>query len=605
MLPTAKKILSQFQAASLPFVSRMFRGNRLRRYAAVSGVLGLIAVLLGTWLAFGGGELERETRVELGMEQHVRTRSYLTYTVIYDDYDRYAFGLEQRDRLLAEGLDHETFGEVRSDAEDGRRTVARAARTPNVPASYADLQAAAVELDRRFPYEGALNPANYHLPWSHPDEVERLRAIVDAELVPSVEYYSSPLGLRDGLKLVGLVAGGFALMILLIGAPLAAGAQIAQEAHENTLQPLLGTRLAPRSLVVGLTAGPLAAAGVFAAPQLALYAMSALIAGDPIDALGFFAVTFAAAILITMITQLLGYGMGRKWASGLVGTVLTGLLSASMIAAVGVGTTIQNETVGLVSILPQSGSVHLLVETFLPQARLYTDEALLLDARMCFAAIAFIVLSAITVLALQRRITGKTQPALTRFEAGIAAVTLTLMAVSAMPEFGRSDAVAVYFVSLALLIIPFQVLLMGRVPTGDGPAALRNIPLTNLLAEFAGWIAMHAVVAFCVLQGNLAFSLGGTFYLAWALFVACLCAVRVSAIPIKLLSGLYVCFAMFGATMAFAFGGVMFAESKHGPEIFFALFEASPILGFVQLGLTVLIPWALVRALQKESAGVS
>jgi hypothetical protein len=410
------------------------------------------------------------------------------------------------------------------------------------------------------------------------------------------------------MGVVGLVAGSIGLLVLLVGAPLFAGAQIAQEAHENTLQPLLGTQLTPRGLVIGLTAGPLAAAGLFAAPQLLVYTIAAVTAGNAVVVPGFIALTVASALLLTMLTQLLGYGMGRRWASGLVGTALTVLLVISMFAAIGIGFDIDDDTAGLVTLIPQTGSVHLLMESFAPRSRLLADDALLLDVRLIFAAVAFAVLGLITVRALERRLTGRTQPALHRGEAIVAAITLIVMALSAMPDFSPRDVVPLYFLSLGLLVIPFQVLLMGRVPTGDGPAKLRKIPLARLLGEFALWVAIHGAVVLVVAfaNGEFTFSLGGTFYLVWALGVASLCAVRVAATPLRPLSAIYLCFALFSAVVGYGLAGAFFASAEydHGAA-FFGLFDVSAVLGVLQLLVTVAVPWTLVRALHRESAGLS
>jgi hypothetical protein len=187
----------------------------------------------------------------------------------------------------------------------------------------------------------------------------------------------------------------------------------------------------------------------------------------------------------------------------------------------------------------------------------------------------------------------------------VAAITLVVMAFCAMPEFDRREALPLYFLSLALLVIPFQVLLMGRVPTGDGPAKLRKIPLSTLFAELGGWLAIHAVVVLAVTGAELAFSIGGAFYLAWALAVAALCAVRVAATPLQPLSAVFVCFSLVTAVIGYGLGAAFFAQAEFSKgEEFFGLFEVSPVLGALQLAVTVAVPWALVRALQRDSAGL-
>ena len=599
------KLLHQLKAAAYPFVHRVFRGPRLRRYTVISAALGCISLLIGMWLAFGTGEIERETRIELGLETPTWEVEERTYTRIYHDVEVYELALEDRQQLLQTDARGSTdYGTLESTVEAGRRLL-EAASYSTAPERYQDLQRDAVALSRMHPPQSDWRDGFPAMHWRHDHQVERLQAIVDARLVPNVVLYSSPLSFADAFTLIGLVAGGMGLVILLVAAPLFAGAQIAQEANENTLQPLLGTKLNARALVLGLTAGPVAAAGLFAAPQLALFALSVVIAGKVVVAPGFIILTLASAFLLTMLTQLLGFGMGKRWASGLVGTILTALLVLSMIAAIAVGCTIENETAGLVAILPQAGSIHLLVEAFVPQSNIGYLDATVLDIRLCFAAVAFVILGLTTVRALERRITGRTQTALTRGESLVAAVTLVLLAVSAMPEFDPGDAVPVYFLSLALVLIPFQVLLMGRVPTGDGPAKLRKVPLSRLLLEFALWTAIHAAVVFVALGGNFAFSIAGAFYLVWALTVAAFIAVRFAAIPMRLLSGVYACFALFAAMLSFGLAAALFEDSFHASsDAFFVLFEASPLLGIVQIALMVAIPWTFVRSLSKGSAGL-
>jgi hypothetical protein len=600
-----RAFLADLHAASLPFVSRVFRGQRLRRYALVSLALGLLSVLVGAWLAWGSGSFERDLRHELDLEVSVWHRADQTFTEIVVDRDEYEWALEHRQRLLAADDPQDVrmeSGPLSSTFERAQRFALEAVRT-NAPPQHGELAREAVALLDRYHVE----PAPYdqfRFSWHDAGDVKRLRAIVDKELIPDVELYASPLSLREGVGVIGLIAGGVALFVLLVGAPMFAGAQIAQEAHENTLPPLLGTRLTPRGLVLGLTAGPLAGAGLFAAPQLALYALAAVTAGKPVVLPGFILLTMAAALALSMLTQLLGYGMGRRWASGLVGTGLTVLLVISMLIATAIAFELDDDTAGLVTIIPQMGSVHLLVETFAPRAELFGNDALLLDIRMIFAAVAFAVLAMITMRALERRVTGRTQAALLRGEAAVAAITLIGLAIGAMPEFRSDDVMPMYFLSLALLVIPFQVLVMARVPTGDGPAKLRKIPVSGLFAELGSWVGAHALVVLAVYGAGFDFSIGGAFYLAWALGVAALCAVRLAAMPLKPLSAVFVCFSLFTAAVGYGVAAACFASAAYAKGEFFGLFDVSPILGLVQIAVTIAIPWGLVRALQRDSAGL-
>ena len=601
-----RSLLHEIHSASVPFVYRVFRGNRLRRYALVSVALGLLSVLLGTWLAFGYGELEREIRSELDLEVSTWEREHSTFTDISFDAEEYERAIADRQRLIASGLDPNApySGSLGHLVENAKWELYAATKHayPLRPEHEALRQQAQALLDRYPVLSG--NDYGMGFDWNQPDSVHRLQAIVDAQLVPHVELYASPLSLRDGIGVVGLIAGALGMLTLLVGAPLFAGAQIAQEAHENTLQPLLGTRLTPRGLVLGLTAGPFAAAGLFAAPQLLVYAIAGVVAGHAVAVPGFILLTVATAALLTMVVQLLGYGMGRRWASGLVGTALTVLLVASMMIATGIAFNLDDESAGLVTIVPQTGCVHLLLETFIPQARLHGSDAILLDLRLVFAAVAFAILGVIAVRALERRVTARTQASLLPGEALVAALVLIGMALSAVPEFRPREIIPTYFISLALLVIPLQVLVMSRVPMGDGPAKLRKIPLRRVLAELGLWLAIHAVLVLAIGDGDMPLSLGGGFYLLWALGVAALCAVRVAATPLKPLGAIFVCFALFTAAVGYGLGAAFFAAAENHHDDFFGLFGVSAVLGVLQLFITVGVPWSLVRSLQRESAGL-
>ncbi len=606
-MPTFRRFASDLLAASLPFVHRVFRGQRGKRYVLVSLAFTLLTVLLGTWVAFGSGDLERDLRHELGLEQSVSTRARETYTDISFDREQYQWAMRDRERLIAHlrqpaPLD-DRFGHIGALMEQAKWELASAvSQTPPHRADLQQLHDRAARLLEAYELRQGYEHGDF-FDWHDPHRVRRLQAIVDAELVPNVELYASPLTLREGIGVIGFIAGAMGLLALLVGAPLFAGAQIAQEAHENTLQPLLGTRLTPRGLVIGLTMGPLAAAAVFAAPQLLVCMLAGLTVGHATAVPGFLLLTVATSLLLTMLTQLLGYGMGRRWASGLVATVLTAMLVISSFVAIGIAAEMNDDLTGFVTLVPQTGSVHLLFATFAPRARLTASEAMMLDLRLVFATVAFAVLGFVTLRALERRITGRLQAAVTRVEAIFAAVTLVLMAVAVVPEIHPRDALPCYFLTLALLLVPLQLLLMGRVPTGDGPAKLRTIPLRRLLGEYALWIAIHGVLVVS-LTGGFAFSFVGAFYLVWAVTVAALVSVHVAAIPLKPLAAVGAFFALFCAVVGYGLAAAFFASSDfdHGAR-FFGLFELSAVLGILQLVVTLVVPWSLVRALRRGSAG--
>jgi hypothetical protein len=401
-------------------------------------------------------------------------------------------------------------------------------------------------------------------------------------------------------------------ILMMIVAPLLTGVQIAQEVHENTLQPVTGTALSARQLVIGLTSGPLAQAGVLALPQAAIILVTAAIAGAPVPAVGFLILTVCAGGLLAMLTQLVGYGVGRRRAPGLVGIALMALLGGSLLAGTGIGLNIDREMIGLVTIVPQSGPVHLLREAFVPAGRLGAADAWAIDVRLVFSALAFIVLAGVVHLALERRIADRTGPSLRRIESWIAVGALILMALLSLPDFGNDGGAPVYLISLAMLVMPLMVVLMGRVPVGDGPSSMRKIPLRMLLAEFTGFILLHLAITSIAVGGPAALlptSAAAVLHLSWALAVAALLAVRAVAVPLRLGGGILAAMCLVMGMGEFVFGVIFMAEAHTslagGFDNFFPLFELSAVLGVLQIALTVAVPWSLVRALRRGSAGWS
>ncbi len=607
--------LQQLFDASLPFVTRTFRGNRLRRYGAASAMLAVLSVFIGVWLSVGRGEFERDMRYALDLENNHWDRDRISFTVT--TFDAFTFDVQARDAeairaLQTRNADNSLGGEI----EQAYATLYTAQAT-QVPAEYADLHARAGALLERYPaqredaqwYYGQ-EVRDWQFDWYAPAQRQRLQAIIDHDLVPQVVSYSSPLGTADAVRLVGAVAGGVVVVLMLVVAPLCAGATLAQEVHENTLQPVLGTRLRPVDIVTGLTASGMALAGLVAAPTLLVMVGTGLIAGNAAHLLPVLLLLPATSLALVLLTMLVGFGLGRRWSSGIVATVLTGGLCSLMMLGVGIGMNLQDEMVGLIAVVPPVGLVHGLRELFVPGRRLDPVDADYALAIMVLCVGAFSALAAVMSRALTRRVEGRTQASLTRAEGLIAAAVVTAMGIAVVPEFDANDAVPAYFVSLGLAAIPWQLILAGRVPVGDGPSRLRTLPLRSLMLELGAFAGVHALLLTLIFgPAAIPWTAVGAFHLLWALSVLGLTAVRTVAVPMNVMGSLWtmvclgaVCFELVGAGIfAAAHSATMYSPSAPFPLM---MFEVSAVLGVVQLVLTVLIPLSLVRILRKGSAAL-
>ncbi|MEM6291085.1 MAG: hypothetical protein AAGA54_07460 [Myxococcota bacterium] len=608
--------LLQLRDAALPFVTRTFRGPRLKRFGAISLLLGVLSVLMGVWLSFGRGDFEQEVRRGLDLERDRWAQDRITFTItVHDDF---FYDLAERDVRSARATGTRSMHGESGHAVREAYSTLLTATTQTAPPQFASDQARAEALLAKYPLtsESGLGEVELarmydpHFDWYAEDARTRLDAIVEQDLLPNVSHYRSPLNAADAVRVTGAVAGGFVVLLLLIVAPLASGSAIAQEVHENTLQPILGTRLRPVDVVVGLTASGVALGVLLAVPSLVVMLIAAAVGGALSNLPTFLLLLPAASGFLVMLTQLLGFGLGRRWAAGIVSTVLTAALCVLMLFGVGLGMNLEGETTGLIAMMPPTGLVHGLRELFLPAHRLQVGEPEYAVFISMVAVLGYGVLAFIMARALTRRIEGRTQVSLSRVEAFGAAATALMMALAVIPEFGRDDALPAYFVSLGLVAVPWQLILAGRIPVGDGPSSLRTIPLRRTMLELAGFAAIHLGAIVLIFGFELRPSAMGTFHLLWALTVLGLVAVRMVAVPMGIVSSLYAMFCL-GAVVFAMVHAAVFTDAVTNPDTFgshvpapFILFEASPMLGVLQVALTALIPAMLVRALRKGSAGL-
>lgn len=600
--------LRELHAACLPFVTRALRGPARRRFVLGSALLLLVVLVLGTWIGRSPSFAAHDMRVGLGLETSRWQLEQREFKLFVDDE-------RTRQKLLRPGANGEPsmdrYSPLRHRAEEAW-VLLEVAAGPNVvpPRTEQELHGRAKALrDARIdlaPPDLESRRGYQRFNWWSPQDRQRLEAIVDAELVPQVVIYASPLDTTATLRLVGALAAGLLLAILTVIAPLLVGVQLAQELHENTLQPLTGTALTARQLVVGLVAGSLAPVAIVAAPQLGLVLLAAVTAGRVVPAMGMLAMGTAMAAMLVGLAMLIALAVGRKRAPGIVGIGLLALLGAAGLAGMAAGVQLEAQILGFVTVLPGAGPLHLLGEAFIPRAYLSGGNAAALDLRLGLATVGAVVLAGLSLRALERSVGGTNQHgALRPVEAAVAAATLAALAVAAIPA--QASAGEAVLASLAIALVPLQLVLMGRVPGGDVPPRLRHVPIGRLLREHSLWLGFVLVLGLLVegpphhLQGG---AIVGVVHLGWALVVTALVTLRGTARPSSILAKLWLMFCL-GAVMIEYITGAMWCMSSPDADMVFPLFEAHPLLGLLQAGMVMWIPLALLRGLVPEAPSVA
>jgi hypothetical protein len=612
----------QLHAASLPFVTRALRGGRKLRYTAVALLLMLLSVLLGTWLALGDGPLEHELRVGFKLERHRHVQEQLEYKIFaHDEFDLRELQAAARQlgddqalaRIARDEFNPEVYAEhrVHDRIRDAFDTLSRAG-TISVPATDPALPADIDALLARHNLPRHIYARGY-TGWNDAETAEQLRHIVAADLHPAVVLYSSPLTASDALGVIGLVAGAMTMLLLMLFAPVLAGTQMAQEVHDNTLQPLTGTALSARDLVLGLTLGPAAVIALFAAPQIILLLAAALAVGHVLPALGMLAVSLVGGAFLTALAQLVGLALGRQRNASMLGVALVAVLTPlTMIGAV-LAIELPSRALGVLALLPQAAASHLLMEGFVPAGE--SLRAVGVGAHTLGEILFAVTLGTLGMLcfawlglkALERRVGELAPSALSRGEALLGAIVSSLLVTIANPwNSHRSyDPGEFYLLNLGVTLVPMAILLMMRVPQQETPTAMRRVPVGSLLAEFAvGVAAFFAISVACmgpehlhVLRSPIAFA-----YLLWTIAVAGLLAIRVAALPMSLLAKLWAGVCMIGVLVSF----VHSAEWAHHPHSaatkIFGFTAVSPVLGALQALLLVLIPVLLLRALKRPAS---
>lgn len=613
-------LLRQLHAASLPFIARALRGGRRLRYATGALMLAVLTVVLGFWIALGPGRLEHELRVSFNLERSMYQQELIEGKIFAEDEDE----VRRLDRQLVQLQRPDVYARLATSrdrdglAADWRVVTAVQndieavlyAATATTTRDHYDLKrrAQALQAELGLPQFANQSPEWSYLNWYDPDDVARIERAVDRRMQPQVVIYSSPLGVPDAIRLTGMLAGGITLMLLLLFAPVLAGTQMAQEVHENTLQPLTGTALGARDLVLGLTVGPLAVIGLVAAPQVVLLLGAALALGSFLPALAALAVAVVGGLFLTMLAQLAGLALGRQRTPGLIGVALLGALVPLTMLGAALALELPYRAIGLLALLPQAAAAFLLFDSFVPAhhdplhylgASIDSVDTTTAIAVGTFGMLCFAWLG---LRALERRVGDLAPTALTRLEALFGALVSVVLITLANPfEHHTYNPDEFYLLNLGIAAVPLAILLMMRVPQGDVPVALRRVPLAALVGEFAAMVGVHFLVAVAVMGPENLEIVGSPValaYAAWSIGVAALIAIRLAAFPLTLVHKLWLLVCGIGLMTAFIHAA-WWTDHAHGSaEDIFALGKVSPLLGLLQVVLLVAIPVTLVRALR-------
>lgn len=603
----------QLHAASLPFVTRALRGGRKLRYSAVALLLALLSVLLGAWLALGDGPLEHELRVGFKLERPRHVQEQLEFKIFASDvYDqrelRGAVTELSRDlnlRAMARGdfipegyPQHQVYSRI-TEAID------LLARDRSPLQTIDDVRAEALLASKGIPSKGFTRGWNS---WNDAELAEQMNHIIAAELRPAVVLYSSPLTTTDALRVIGLVAGALMMLLLMVFAPVLAGTQMAQEVHDNTLQPLTGTALSARELVLGMTLGPAAVIALLAAPQAVVLLAAALAVGHVLPALGLLAVCLIGGAFLTALAQLLGLALGRQRNAGMLGVAMLAVLTPLTFVGAIMAIELHQRALGMLALLPQAAASHLLLEGFLPAGTglraggLSPEQITSTMVSVVVGTLGMLCFAWLGLKALERRVGELAPSALRRGEALVGAFVSSVLVTIANPWNDRSyNPGDFYLVNFGLVLVPLTVLLMMRVPQAEAPTAMRRIPVGSLLAEFTVAVAVFFAISvgcmgvqhLSVLSSPVALA-----YLVWTIAVAGLLAIRVAALPMSLLAKLWAGLCTIGLLVSFVHTHEWARHPHSEPSKIFAFSEVSPVLGVIQALLVVLIPVLLLRALK-------
>lgn len=650
------RLLARLPAASLPFAARSLRGPRFQRTFAGSLLLAAISLVVGVWMTLGSGSFERGIRQQFGLEAGSWERGRVEYTVFTDtdvteaelaeyaeagappdyaslhgdtlwrDIDRYnSLQTEPIPVLLAMANSPRGQG----DAALRRSAQIFIEQHPDLFSEQRVNTALGVQVDEMGePIPHALDSYREDFVWEQPERLAMAELAMARTFQPHVERYRSPLDLRHAIAVVGLCAGGLFTLLMLVVAPVAIGAQQAQERHENTLMPLTATSLSAREVVLGLASGPGLVVSMVAAPQLLLALVAAACFGSVVVSVLFgAALTLLAAVPLCLIGQMLGQLAGRRHAPGLVTFGLLAVFAPLWFLGLSLANTLDPgmgdpELRRLMALVPTAGPIAWLERGFVSAVwsgnELEGSSAWWLGAGLhglaapVVGALLGLGLAALLLRALERHVTAAPGPSLTRRESHVGAGLLVGLMCYAVPfDFGKFEPYRsgirpdeFYLATLALAVVPLGVLVMARVPLGDSPG-MRKVPLRQILLDVSGWFGAHLML---VTAMGLAFhhELIGAWhpyallYLAWSVVTLTLLATRAVAFPLGVAGVAFGMFSALTGIMAFVHIGAF--ASGNGDDLVhpLGLVELSPVLGLLQLIVLVGVPLALWRRLRSQ-----
>ncbi len=596
---------ARVRSALRPFVHRSLRGRRLRRVGTLSSVIAILTVLLGWWLAVGDGPVEREARQALQLERPVYERAALEFREFtFDDAEHLrmtaAYDEMVRSRRPLDVDDDRTEAAILRERTRGALILAGAAlaswdpdKLPEHTALVASLRSHQADLASPPP------TTKRSFNWHDARELGLLRRVAEDGFVPVVTRYRSPLSVPQAIGVVGALACGLLALLLTVVGPVLVGIAVATEMHENTLQPLSGSSLTSREIALGLVAGALAPVGLLAAPLLGIACIAASIAGTGSHFPAFVALLLTNAFATAMVSLTIGLHAGRRRGPGAVGMSLLAVLATWGLVGLPLGfAPVGADEAAALTVLQSGGMVHLVRDALLGGA-VPTHWAL--APRFAAGAFATLVVAILALRAAERRIPGRFVPSLHPLEAIAGAATLTAVTMVAASS-GRSIVAA--WATMAAMMMPLQVLLMARVPTGDAPAGRVRVGLGPLALEYASWVALHLgamMVVFPAVRVHTTW--WGAAEIAWALGIAGLAALRVVAVVARLPAMIMSGAAFLVAIAAFVHG---VQSMRAGTQLRVLLTHVDPWLTTALAGLAVVIPvvlaWPLLATRPRDAA---
>lgn len=599
--------LAQLRSAALPFVTRTHRGGRLRRFVLLSALLSVLTLILGVWISFGSGSFESEIRQSFDLEESRWEREQFEHLLIVDSAEEQALVLTEIQNLHYNEPDA-YWNRAQSSYDEALKFVRQAASDES-PRGLRDLQARAqANLSAHNVQQVQPDTDAYYtyFSWHDAQQVQRLRTILDANLIPQVEIYESPLTLIDGIRLTGAIASAFFAFLFLVVGPVLVGTQMAQEVHENTLMPLTGTSLRTRELVLGLSAGALSIVAILAIPQAIILLLTVAFAGYLLPALAGILVALVGCFFLSVLAQLVGFALGSRHTPGVLGMGMLSFFGLLAMIGAAIGMMPERQSIGIFALIPEAATTHLLRSSLLPDELFFNNWQLAHEADFAIAigTVGIGLLALLGLRALERKVARTGTSALTRGEGLLGALVTIVLVALANPSYRNAynSPEAFLIINLALLTVPFAILLMMRTPTSGLGEKQAPPPIGKLLGELFVWASMLAVISVGMLSSASEITRAHPaffFFLAWYLGVIGLASIRMVSAPMGLITRAQIGVAAFFALMALPQMGTALRGMNDAELLIFS--EISPFLGFVQAAMLVVVPLILLRSIRRSS----